>query len=64
MLKGPALRSRPTGREEQSQFEEAVARALESLGYQLHRQVGIAGFFVDLTVVDPKRVATAHKSLL
>lgn len=42
----------PTGGEEQSQFEESVAQAVESLGYHVHRQVGIAGFFVDLGVVD------------
>jgi very-short-patch-repair endonuclease len=45
----------PTGGEEQSQFEETVAQAVESLGYHVHRQVGIAGFFVDLAVVDPNQ---------
>jgi very-short-patch-repair endonuclease len=47
--------SQATGEEEQSLFEEAVARAVESLGYQVHRQVGIAGFFVDLGVLHPKQ---------
>lgn len=47
--------SQPTGEEEQSLFEEAVAQAVESLGYQVHRQVGIAGFFVDLGVIHPKQ---------
>jgi very-short-patch-repair endonuclease len=47
--------SQPTGEEEQSLFEEAVAQAVESLGYQVHRQVGIAGFFVDLGVLHPKQ---------
>lgn len=47
--------SQPTGEEEQSPFEEAVAQAVESLGYQVHRQVGIAGFFVDLGVLHPKQ---------
>lgn len=44
--------AKPTGREEQSVFEEAVRRAIESLGHEVHPQVGIAGFFVDLAVVD------------
>lgn len=47
--------SQPTGEEEQTLFEEAVADAVESLGYQVHRQVGIAGFFIDLAVVDPNQ---------
>lgn len=47
--------SQPTGEDEQSPFEEAVAQAVESLGYQVHRQVGIAGFFVDLGVLHPKQ---------
>ncbi len=47
--------SQPSGGEEQSPFEEAVAQAVESLGYQVHRQVGIAGFFVDLGVLHPKQ---------
>ncbi len=47
--------SQPTDAEEQTPFEEAVAEAVESLGYQVHRQVGIAGFFVDLAVIDPNQ---------
>ncbi|PIQ84626.1 MAG: hypothetical protein COV75_01315 [Candidatus Omnitrophica bacterium CG11_big_fil_rev_8_21_14_0_20_63_9] len=47
--------SRRSGLEEQSPFEEAVRRALESLGYEVHPQVGIAGFFIDLAVVDRER---------
>lgn len=43
----------PSGGEEQSPFEEAVRRAVQSLGYEVHPQVGIAGFFIDLGVVDP-----------
>jgi very-short-patch-repair endonuclease len=42
-----------TARDEDSPFEEAVRRAIESLGYEVHPQVGIAGFFVDLGVIDP-----------
>lgn len=41
--------------EEMSPFEEAVRRAVESLGYEVHPQVGVAGFFVDLGVVDPEK---------
>ena len=44
-----------TGREEDSPFEEAVRRAVEGLGYEVHPQVGVAGFFVDLGVVDPAK---------
>ncbi|MEO6788466.1 MAG: DUF3320 domain-containing protein, partial [Chthoniobacteraceae bacterium] len=42
-----------TDGEEQSPFEESVRRAVESLGCEVHPQVGIAGFFIDLGVVDP-----------
>jgi len=41
--------------EEMSPFEEAVRRAVEGLGFEVHPQVGVAGFFVDLGVVDPER---------
>ncbi len=41
--------------EEMSPFEEAVRRAVERLGYEVHPQVGVAGFFVDLGVVDPEK---------
>lgn len=41
-----------SGREAESPFEEAVRRALESLGHEVHPQVGVAGFFIDLAVVD------------
>jgi very-short-patch-repair endonuclease len=44
-----------TAREEDSPFEEAVRRAIESLGYEVHPQVGVAGFFVDLGVLDPAK---------
>ena len=44
-----------SGREEESPFEEAVRRSVESLGYEVHPQVGVAGFFVDLAVVDKQR---------
>ena len=31
-----------------------MARAIAGLGYEIHPQVGVAGFFVDLAVRDPK----------
>jgi very-short-patch-repair endonuclease len=34
-------------------FEESVRRAVESLGHEVHRNVGLAGIFVDLALVDP-----------
>ncbi|MCC5807027.1 MAG: DUF3320 domain-containing protein [Opitutales bacterium] len=43
-----------TGREPDSPFEEAVKAALESGGHTVHSQVGVAGFFIDLAVVDPE----------
>lgn len=43
--------SQRSGLDEQSPFEEAVHRAVESLGYEVHPQVGIAGFFIDLGVI-------------
>jgi len=36
-----------------SVFEEQVASALQSKGFQVHPQVGIAGFFIDLAIADP-----------
>ncbi len=35
-----------------SVFEEQVMAALQERGYQVHPQVGIAGFFIDLAVAD------------
>ena len=46
---------RHTGRAADSPFEEAVARELGRRGHQVDHQVGSAGFFVDLAVVDPDR---------
>jgi very-short-patch-repair endonuclease len=45
----------PTGRDMESPFEEAVHAALRGAGYEVQPQVGTAGFFVDLAVVDPDR---------
>ncbi|MCW7545462.1 DUF3320 domain-containing protein, partial [Aurantimonas litoralis] len=44
-----------SGRDMDSVFEEQVASALQAKGYQVHPQVGIAGFFIDLAVSDPER---------
>jgi very-short-patch-repair endonuclease len=44
-----------TGREPDSPFEESVLSALQSAGYQVEPQVGSAGFFIDLAVVDPEK---------
>ena len=44
-----------SGREADSIFEEQVASALQARGYQVHPQVGIAGFFIDLAIADPER---------
>ncbi len=43
----------PSGRDHDSEFERQVADAIQSLGYEVHAQVGEAGFFVDLAVCDP-----------
>lgn len=43
----------PTGKSFDSDFEEAVAYEIRALGYDFHPQVGTAGFFVDLGVIDP-----------
>ncbi|MFB5743624.1 DUF3320 domain-containing protein [Cedecea sp. S5-13] len=39
-------------KEMDSVFEEQVAEALQKAGYQVHPQVGIAGFFIDLAIAD------------
>lgn len=46
--------STPTGRPMDSVFEEQVAAALQARGFQVHPQVGIAGFFIDLAIADPE----------
>ncbi|MCW5773023.1 MAG: DUF3320 domain-containing protein, partial [Rhodospirillaceae bacterium] len=43
------------GRPAESPFEEAVKAALEAEGLDVRTQVGIAGFFIDLAIVDPER---------
>ncbi len=44
--------SQRTDRQMDSVFEEQIMAALQERGYQLHPQVGIAGFFIDLAVAD------------
>jgi very-short-patch-repair endonuclease len=44
-----------TGRPPDSEFEEHILRRLTALGYTVHSQVGSAGFFLDLAVVDPAK---------
>ena len=44
-----------SGEEAGSPFEEAVAESLSKLGHTVRHQIGSAGFFVDLGVVDPLR---------
>lgn len=44
-----------TGRDHDSIFEEQVCDALRARGYEVQPQVGIAGFFIDLAIVDPER---------
>jgi very-short-patch-repair endonuclease len=43
----------PTGREEDSEFEKAVRKALEARGWSVHPQVGVSGFRIDLGIVHP-----------
>jgi very-short-patch-repair endonuclease len=40
-------------RRSQSEFERAVSSAVRSRGYTVHSQVGVAGFYIDLAIVDP-----------
>jgi len=42
-------------RDPDSDFEDDVARAVMTLGYDVVQQVGSAGFIVDLAVIDPKK---------
>lgn len=46
---------RASGREADSPFEESVADALRARGYNVAHQVGSAGFFIDLAVIDARR---------
>jgi very-short-patch-repair endonuclease len=44
-----------TEKDHDSGFEEEVAKAIRSLGYEVEAQVGVAGFFIDLGVKDPAK---------
>ncbi|MGY3450093.1 very-short-patch-repair endonuclease [Bradyrhizobium sp. USDA 4353] len=44
-----------TGRDPDSVFEEQVAAKLRALGHDVKTQIGTAGFFVDLAIVDPDK---------
>lgn len=44
-----------TGRDTDSPFEDQVKTKLELHGYEVHAQVGCAGYFIDLAVVDPDK---------
>jgi very-short-patch-repair endonuclease len=44
-----------TGRPPDSDFEVAVATALSRCGYEVRPQIGVAGYFIDLAIVDPDR---------
>jgi very-short-patch-repair endonuclease len=43
-----------SGRAPDSDFEIAVADAIAAHGYEVRCQVGVAGYFIDLAVVDPE----------
>lgn len=47
--------ARDSDREMDSEFEEQVAAALRARGYVVKSQIGSAGFFVDLGVLDPDK---------
>ncbi len=44
-----------TGRDYDSIFEEQVAYTLRTRGYNVQAQIGIAGFFIDLAIIDEVR---------
>ena len=44
-----------SGKKADSPFEDAVAGRLRAAGHRVDHQVGSAGFFIDLAVVDPKQ---------
>ncbi|MDD9813973.1 MAG: AAA domain-containing protein [Thaumarchaeota archaeon] len=37
----------------ESEFEKLVAKRLEGLGYQVHTQIGVSGYRIDLAIVNP-----------
>lgn len=51
---GSLSTGRFTARAPDSDFEIEVARAISVHGFDVHTQVGVAGYFLDMAVVDPK----------
>ena len=49
-----ASESVETGRDFESPFEEAVARAMINLGFDVRTQIGCGGFRIDLAIVHPE----------
>ena len=49
----PLHSARETGRPPDSDFERAVIKKLEERGFECVPQVGVAGFFIDVGVIDP-----------
>jgi len=47
------LNKKNTERSADSDFEIAVAKALQNVGFECDFQVGVAGFFIDIAVIDP-----------
>lgn len=52
---GKLFTAEHTGKDFDSVFEEQVAHALRARGYEVQAQVGIAGFFIDLAIIDNDR---------
>lgn len=48
-----AAEAEVTGREFDSPFEAEVADRIKQLGYEVHPQVGVSGYRIDLAIVDP-----------
>ena len=44
--------AKSSGRDGHAVFEDQVAQALHQRGYQVHRDVGVAGLFIDVAVAD------------
>lgn len=44
-----------SNREDNSPFEDAVYEALLALGYEVDRQVGVGGYYIDLAIKDRER---------
>lgn len=44
-----------TGKEPDSEFEIAVMRMINNLGFQCEPQVGVTGFYIDIGVINPDR---------